>query len=301
MARKPGLGRGLGNLIPEAPKDEPVVEATIAVDASPYRRIPIANIVANPNQPRKVFDDASLSGLAASIGSVGLIQPIIVRQTGENSYELIAGERRLRASTLAGLESIPALVHDDVTDAVSLEHAIVENLHRVDLNALEEAAAYQQLIDDFSLTHEQVAERVGKNRATVTNTLRLLQLGDAAQTALVRGTISAGHARTLLAVTDGEAQASLVKKIVAGELSVRATEDAVRALSEPKPPVKGAVKKPILRPVPDASVSELERLLEDYLDTRVHVEIKGKQGRITIDFADLDDLERIYTEIAKPK
>jgi ParB family transcriptional regulator, chromosome partitioning protein len=301
MARKPGLGRGLGNLIPEAPKDEPVVEATIAVDASPYRRIPIANIVANPNQPRKVFDDASLSGLAASIGSVGLIQPIIVRQTGENSYELIAGERRLRASTLAGLESIPALVHDDVTDAVSLEHAIVENLHRVDLNALEEAAAYQQLIDDFSLTHEQVAERVGKNRATVTNTLRLLQLGDAAQTALVRGTISAGHARTLLAVTDGEAQASLVKKIVAGELSVRATEDAVRALSEPKPPVKGAVKKPTLRPVPDASVSELERLLEDYLDTRVHVEIKGKQGRITIDFADLDDLERIYTEIAKPK
>jgi ParB family chromosome partitioning protein len=305
MARKPGLGRGLGVLIPEGEQAPAPVEQVAVASNSPYREVDITLVVANPNQPRKVFDDESLEGLAASIKAVGLIQPIIVRPTDGDNFELIAGERRLRASIIAGLATIPVLVQPDVTDALSLEHAIVENLHRVDLNALEEAAAFQQLIDDFSLTHEQVAERVGKSRATVTNTLRLLQLGGEAQAALVKGSISAGHARTLLAVADATEQASLVKKVVAGEWSVRATEEAVKAATEAKTATTGSTKpaptKPTLRPVPDANIVELERLLEDYLDTRVHVELKGKQGKISIEFADLDDLERIYTEIAKPK
>jgi len=302
MARKPGLGRGLGTLIPEGEKEEVAAQVVTIQSEGPFRVLPLTSIRPNPLQPRQVFDDESLAGLAASITAVGVIQPIIVRQLDDESFELIAGERRWRASKLAGAETIPALVQDDVNDTVSLERAIVENLHRVDLNALEEAGAYQQLIDDFDLTHEQVADRVGKSRATITNTLRLLQLGEDAQAAVVKGAISAGHARTLLTISDATAQSGMVKKVIAGEWSVRATEEAVRSLSEPKPtPDATPTPKPTLRPVPDASVAELERLLEDYLDTRVHVDIKGKQGKIVIDFADLDDLERIYIEIAKPK
>jgi ParB family chromosome partitioning protein len=271
--------------------------------------VPVGAIRPNQFQPRKTFNDDSLKTLAASLQELGVLQPIIVRPVeGEpDKYELIAGERRWRAATIAGLEVVPVLLQDDVNDRLSLEQAVVENLHRVDLHALEEAAAYQQLVDEFDLTHEMVAQRVGKSRAYVTNTLRLLQLGDAAQSALASGLITAGHARALLAVSDPNAQATLVARVIKNELSVRATEEAVKLHLEPKaihPPevvTKAPDGAPRLRPVPDASVAELEELLESYLDTRVHVDLKGRNGRIIIDFADLDDLERLYSAIAKPK
>ena len=306
MARKPGLGKGLGALIPENTTE--VIEITVEASTSPLRTVLVSSIRPNPFQPRKSFNDESLQSLASSVRELGVLQPLIVRpvEGEENMYELIAGERRWRAASLAGLESVPVLVQDDVNDRLSLEQAVVENLHRVDLHPLEEAAAYQQLIEEFDLTHEQVAQRVGKSRANITNTLRLLQLGDVAQSALANSEISAGHARSLLAITDPDAQAMMVARVIKNELSVRATEEAVKTSVEPKAVVEESVTKlnteaPRLRPVPDASVAELEQLLEDYLDTRVHVDLKGRNGRIIIDFADLDDLERLYIVISQTK
>lgn len=300
MARRTGLGKGLGALIPEGENgggDQP--EAT-----GPLRSVAVSAIHPNRFQPRQTFSADSLAALSASIKELGVLQPLIVRPAEDGTFELIAGERRWRAATLAGLDTVPVLVQDDVNDRLSLEQAVVENLHRVDLHPLEEAAAYQQLIEEFDLTHEQVATRVGKSRATVTNTLRLLHLSEPAQVALASGEITAGHARALLGLTDPKDQAQLVKRIVAQDLSVRATEEAVRSATEPKPTPpedRGATitTVPRLRPVPDATVAELERLLEDYLDTRVRVDLKGRNGKVIIDFADLDDLERIYLTIAK--
>ncbi len=307
MARKPGLGKGLGALIPDAPEVE-LEEAEVEV-GGPLRRISVEAIRPNQFQPRKSFNDDSLQSLASSVRELGVLQPLIVRPVeGEPGvFELIAGERRWRAAALAGLETVPVLVQDDVNDRLSLEQAVVENLHRVDLHPLEEAAAYQQLIDEFDLTHEQVAQRVGKSRANITNTLRLLQLGEAAQAALVSGDLTAGHARSLLAISDPSAQALMVARVVKNELSVRATEEAVKTFLEPKvvpvdePTPREVSGAPRLRPVPDASVAELEHLLEDYLNTRVHVDLKGRNGRIIIDFADLDDLERLYIVISQAK
>jgi ParB family chromosome partitioning protein len=305
MARRTGLGKGLDALIPDSTDGTGPTEPP--ENSGPLRNVPVSSIHPNRFQPRTVFSGDSLEALAASIRELGVLQPLIVRPTGdvEGEYELIAGERRWRAAALAELELVPVLVQDDVNDRLSLEQAVVENLHRVDLHPLEEAAAYQQLIDEFDLTHEQVATRVGKSRATVTNTLRLLNLGEPAQVALANGTISAGHARALLGLSDPTAQSQLVQRVVKNDLSVRATEEAVRFTLEPKlaepTEIKGATLTavPKLRPVPDASVAELERLLEDYLDTRVHVDLKGRNGKIIIDFADLDDLERIYLAISK--
>jgi ParB family transcriptional regulator, chromosome partitioning protein len=308
MPRKPGLGKGLGALIPEG-TSTPTDTTVEAPSSSPLRMVSVDSIRPNQFQPRKTFNDESLKTLAASVAELGVLQPIIVRPVeGEpDKYELIAGERRWRAAGIANLEFVPVLLQDDVNDRLSLEQAVVENLHRVDLHALEEAAAYQQLVDEFDLTHDQVAQRVGKSRAYVTNTLRLLQLGETAQSALASSQITAGHARALLGVSDPNAQATMVAKVIKNELSVRATEEAVKAFLEPRPlPTAEAVTRtpegaPRLRPVPDASVAELEELLESYLDTRVHVDLKGRNGRIIIDFADLDDLERLYSAIAKPK
>ena len=305
MARRTGLGKGLGALIPEGADDGTSEEQL----SGPLRSVPVSSVQPNRFQPRTVFAEESLEALAASIKEMGVLQPLIVRpiEGSDGSYELIAGERRLRAAALAGLDTVPVLVQDDVNDRLSLEQAVVENLHRVDLHPLEEAAAYQQLIDDFDLTHEQVSIRVGKSRATVTNTLRLLNLGEPAQIALANGSISAGHARALLALSSPDEQSSLVQRVIKNDLSVRATEEAVRLLSEPKGPAPVEAKvTPMgtvspLRPVPDASVAELERLLEDFLDTRVHVDLRGRNGKIVIDFADLDDLERLYLAISKPK
>ena len=308
MARKPGLGKGLGALIPE--NETPAAAATtITQSEGPLRRVPVESIRPNPYQPRKAINDESLVALASSVNELGVLQPIIVRpvEGEEGQYELIAGERRWRAAILAELEFMPVLVQIDVNDRLSLEQAVVENLHRVDLHPLEEASAYQQLIDEFDLTHEQVAQRVGKSRANITNTLRLLQLGETAQSALASSLITAGHARSLLAITDSDAQATMVARVIKNEMSVRATEEAVKpflepkAVVEPEPAAKPGLGTARLRPVPDASVAELEHLLEDYLDTRVHVDLKGRNGRIIIDFADLDDLERIYIAISNPK
>jgi ParB family chromosome partitioning protein len=307
MARKPGLGKGSE---PSSPTTETPSESTVATDADESVAYgPGRFIRPNQFQPRKTFNDESLRTLAASLLELGVLQPIIVRPVeGEpDKYELIAGERRWRAAAIAKLEVVPVLLQDDVNDRLSLEQAVVENLHRVDLHALEEAAAYQQLVDEFDLTHEQVAQRVGKSRAYVTNTLRLLQLGETAQSALASSQITAGHARALLAVSEPNAQATLVARVIKNELSVRATEEAVKLFLEPKPVhdpeavTKAPDGAPRLRPVPDASVAELEELLESYLDTRVHVDLKGRNGRIIIDFADLDDLERLYIAIAKPR
>src|SRR5665213_1638066 len=307
MARKPGLGKGLGALIPEG--QEVVDDVEVVAPLGPLRHVPVSSISPNQFQPRKAFNDESLQSLASSVRELGVLQPIIVRplEGDPNRFELIAGERRWRAAGIAGLETVPVLVQDSVNDRLSLEQAVVENLHRVDLHPLEEASAYQQLIGEFDLTHEQVAQRVGKSRANITNTLRLLQLGETAQTALAQSQISAGHARCLLAISDPDAQATMVARVIKNELSVRATEEAVKtflepkAVVEPEPAAKPGIGTARLRPVPDASVAELEHLLEDYLDTRVHVDLKGRNGRIIIDFADLDDLERIYIAISNPK
>ena len=228
MARRSGLGRGLGALIPP--------EAAGATGGggdggSALRDVPVSSIRPNPNQPRRHFDEESLSALAASVRELGVLQPVLVRDVGEGEYELVAGERRWRAAKRAGLPMIPVIVRT-VDDVASLEQAVVENLHRQDLNPLEEAAAYQQLIEDFAMTHEQLATRVGKSRATVTNMLRLFQLPPTIQKLVAEGSLSAGHARALLATPDRAYQESLAKKAVQEGLSVRAVEEAVRVRTE---------------------------------------------------------------------
>jgi ParB family transcriptional regulator, chromosome partitioning protein len=275
-----------------------------------------SHIRPNAYQPRSHFDEESMGSLAASIREVGLLQPVLVRELEgeEDSYELIAGERRWRAARRAGLQTIPVLVQV-ADDVASLEQALVENLHRVDLNALEEAAAYQQLIDEFGLTHEQVATRMGKGRATVTNTLRLLQLPAGAQRALAERTISAGHARALLGTPDRALQEKMVEQIVDQGLTVRAVEELVRQggselrvvpdapeTAEPAPSTDGmtsgvtpsAGRRPAVRKLPEPGVLELEDLLSTYLNTRVKVDIQNRRGRLVVEFATLEDLERIY-------
>ncbi len=309
MARRSGLGKGLSALIPS--------EATGETD-SLLRVVPISHIRPNTYQPRSHFDEESLASLAASIKEVGLLQPVLVRELVDESesYELIAGERRWRAARRAGLQTIPVLVQQAADDRSSLEQALVENLHRDDLNALEEAAAYQQLIDEFGLTHEQVATRMGKGRATVTNTLRLLQLPAGAQRALAERTISAGHARALLGTPDRTLQEQLVERVVAEGLTVRAVEDLVRTggaelrvvppVAEPAAdeiePEAGTtpsstdpgVRRIPVRKLPEPGVLELEELLSTYLNTRVKVDIQNRRGRLVVEFATLEDLERIY-------
>ncbi|HEY2214719.1 MAG TPA: ParB/RepB/Spo0J family partition protein [Acidimicrobiales bacterium] len=311
MARRTGLGKGLSALIPS----EAVGEAD-----SLLRIVPISHIQPNTYQPRSHFDEESMSALAASIREVGLLQPVLVREVegDEESYELIAGERRWRAARRAGLQTIPVLVQV-ANDVASLEQALVENLHREDLNALEEAAAYQQLIDEFGLTHEQVATRMGKGRATVTNTLRLLQLPSGAQRALAERNISAGHARALLGTPDRALQEQLVERIVAEGLTVRAVEDVVRGgpvvhevpvpppVEEPAIPAapstttsttEQSTRRSPIKKLPEPGVLELEELLSTYLNTRVKVDIQNRRGRLVVEFATLEDLERIYRAMA---
>jgi ParB family transcriptional regulator, chromosome partitioning protein len=299
VARRSGLGKGLSALIP----------AEVVQDRnSVLREVSISSIRPNRLQPRTRFDEETMASLAASIREVGVLQPVLVREAAEDEYELIAGERRWRAARRAGLQTIPVLVKDVSEDAHSLEQALVENLHREDLGPLEEAAAYQQLIDDFGLTHEQVATRVGKSRATITNTLRLLQLPAGAQRALADGSISAGHARALLGTPDRALQERLVGRIVAEALTVRQVEDAVReAGMEPAASeetgaqagaeagtTKGATARAQQRRLPEPGILELEELLSTHLNTRVKVELRNRRGRVVVEFATLEDLERIY-------
>jgi ParB family chromosome partitioning protein len=296
MARRSGLGKGLGALIPG--EEEAEVPEGVAL-----RQLPIESIRPNPFQPRAHFGEDSLDSLAASIREVGVLQPILVRPVvgEEGSYELIAGERRWRSARRAGLDLVPAIVQDRTTDLHSLEQALVENLHRADLNPLEEAAAYQQLIDEFDLTHDQVATRVGRSRVAVTNTLRLLQLPGPVQRAIVEGRLTAGHARALLAIDDPEVLEATAERVENEGLNVRATEELVRRISTPLAVAESTPVAPA-EPVregalPDAGITELEHLLERHLDTRVRVDLKGRRGRVIVEFADLDDLERIYRAI----
>jgi ParB family transcriptional regulator, chromosome partitioning protein len=280
VTRKGGLGKGLGALIPPG--------AAEGLGAGGYQELPVSTIRANRYQPREHFGEEQLSALADSIREVGVLQPVLVRPA-DDGYELIAGERRWRAARRAGLQAIPALIRT-TDDASALEHALVENVHRADLNALEEAAAYQQLIEDFGLTHEQVAARVGRSRVAITNTLRLLQLPPAIQKMIQEDTLKGGHARALLGTPDRAFQEKLARRVVNEGLSVRAVEDAVRAhVGDAKRAPSSAPGQ--LRP---PGLLELEELLGDYLETRVKITVGGKQGKITVDFADLADLERLY-------
>ncbi|MEY2590799.1 MAG: ParB family transcriptional regulator, chromosome partitioning protein [Acidimicrobiaceae bacterium] len=297
MARRSGLGRGLGALIPS--------EVTSA-ETGPLilTELPVSVISTNPNQPRKGFDEEALASLTASVRELGVLQPVLVRPLADDRYELIAGERRWRAAKRAGQPSVPAIVRE-VDDTTSLEHALVENLHRSDLNALEEAAAYQQLIEDFHLTHDQVAARVGKSRAAVSNTLRLFQLPPAIQKLVADSQLSAGHARALLGTPDRAYQEQLARRAVAESLSVRDVEDAVRTRGElaeataatatPSNAVDATSRK--LRA---PGLLELEELFSQFLETRVSVTMGPKRGKVVIDFADLEDLERVYRVITGP-
>jgi ParB family chromosome partitioning protein len=296
VARRSGLGKGLGALIPSE---------VASSDSGPLAllELPVSVITSNRNQPRKGFDEEALASLTASVRELGVLQPVLVRPLADDKYELIAGERRWRAAKRAGLPSLPAIVRE-VDDTTSLEQALVENLHRADLNALEEAAAYQQLIEDFHLTHDQVAARVGKSRAAVSNTLRLFQLPPAIQKLVADGQLSAGHARALLGTPDRAYQEQLARRAVADSLSVRDVEDAVRArgeLAEATAPTTGSTTaEPTRHKLRAPGLLELEELFSQYLETRVSVTAGPKRGKVVIDFADLEDLERIYRRITGP-
>jgi ParB family chromosome partitioning protein len=288
VARRSGLGKGLGALIPS--------EAS-GGRTSALLEIPVSSIAPNPHQPRRHFDEESLASLTASIVELGVLQPVLVRSLGDDRYELIAGERRWRSAKRAGLDTVPAVVRE-ADDLASLEQALVENLHRQDLNPLEEAAAFQQLIDDFGLTHEKLSQRVGKSRAAISNTLRLFQLPPAVQRLVSEGQLSAGHARALLGSPDRAFQEALGRRALAEQLSVRTVEEAVRARNErradaPPPDPEGSPGATSARLRPPG-VLELEELLSEHLDTRVSVDFGTKHGRVVVEFADLEDLERIY-------
>jgi ParB family transcriptional regulator, chromosome partitioning protein len=297
--QKRGLGKGLGALIPTAPAGLASVPAgpglgdaasvhSGEVAGAYFDEIPLAAITPNPRQPRQIFDEEALAELADSIRAVGLLQPVVVRKSGPDSYEIVMGERRWRACQLAELPSVPAIVRQ-TADTDLLRDALIENLHRQQLNPLEEAAAYQQLLDDFEATHEELARRVGRSRPHITNTIRLLNLPPGVQRRVAVGVLSAGHARALLAVEDPEAQERLAHRIVAEGLSVRAVEeivaigaDAIRA------------RKPQARKQPVApGLKDLANRLSDVLDTRVKVELGQRKGKIVVEFASLDDLDRI--------
>ncbi len=277
-ARKSGLGRGLDALIPV---DRP---------ESGFASIPIDHIRPNAQQPREVFDDEAIESLAASIREVGVLQPVVVRAgADEGQYVLVAGERRWRAGKRAGLTEIPAVIRPDADPQTNLTEALIENIHREDLNPLEEAAAYRHLLEDFGLTHEETASRVGKSRVTITNTLRLLQLPPAIQGMLVRGELTAGHARALLGLEDQAYARHVATKAVDEGWSVRQVEEAVRARRAPEPPAPRAPTPP--RP---AAVIELEERLAEHLGSKVRIDYQGNSGRLVVRFNTLDDLERIY-------
>ncbi len=313
MPRSSGLGKGLSSIIPTA---ELVDSAMKTALGAALVDVPISSITPNPNQPRVHFDEESLLELASSIAEMGVLQPILVRPAGPGAYELIAGERRWRAAQRAGLATIPAIVRT-TDDLSSIEQALVENLHRQDLTPLEEAAAYQQLLEDFQLTHEQLSGRVGKSRSAITNTIRLLGLPPTVQHLLADGQLSAGHARALLGTPDRALQEELARQAVADGWSVRTIEQAVREGGPPSSTsaapedqavgagdegghdgsrgatIDGAGLQPQTRLRPPGLL-ELEQLLADHLETSVAVQMTAKKGRVVVDFADLADLERLY-------
>jgi ParB family chromosome partitioning protein len=296
VARPGGLGKGLGALIPAGTN-----EVRPAPSGPGLQEIPVSAIQPNQFQPRDQFDEESLSALAESIREVGVLQPVLLRPTGDR-YELVAGERRWRAARKVGLQTIPALVRE-TDDSAALEQALVENLQREGLNPLEEAGAYQQLIEDFGLTHEQIAARAGRSRAAVSNTLRLLALPPAIQRQVRERQLTMGHARALLGTPDRAFQEQLARQAVKDDLSVRAVEEAIRAHNdEAEPAPSGPASTPRTRRQRPAGIAELEEMLGDHLETRVKISMNAAgRGRITVDFAGLEDLERIYRTLTEEK
>ena len=304
-----GLGRGLGALIPESllPADGDAArgsdlagqatagppgsaDAPAEVFGAQYKEIAVSAITPNPRQPRRAFDEDALEELAESIRQVGLLQPVVVRAAGSGRYELIMGERRWRASQRAGLTEIGAIVKQ-TQDNDLLRDALIENMHRQQLDPLEEAAAYQQLLDDFGATHEELARKVGRSRPHISNTLRLLNLPPAVQKRVAAGVLSAGHARALLSLNDPEAQDRLAHRIVAEGLSVRAVEEIVAVGADDSPPsrpVRTGAKPPTA-----PGLRHLADRLSDLFETRVKVELGQRKGKIVVEFATIDDLERI--------
>jgi len=285
-ARKGGLGRGLDALIPTSiiPTEIKTQAGVIAADRD---EVDVNNISANPKQPRTVFDEDQLTELALSIKEVGLLQPPVVRSIGNGKYQLIMGERRFRAAKLAGLKSIPVIIRQTSDDQL-LREALVENIHRSQLNPLEEGAAYQQLLNDFGYTHDELATKLSKSRPVITNTMRLLNLPAAVQRRVAAGVISAGHARALLSLTDEKEIENLANRIVAEGLTVRAVEEIVASGGAK---VKGGSVRSgkVLAP----KLKEIADDLSDHLDTRVSVELGKQKGKIVIEFATIEDLERI--------
>ncbi len=297
MNRRSGLGRGLGSLIP--------AEVNAAGPSEGQTELPISAIEANSFQPRSTFEEEALLSLTDSVRELGVLQPVLVRPLGEGKYALIAGERRWRAARRAGLSTIPVVVRE-VDDQASLEQAVVENLHREDLNSMEEAAAFQRLMDEFGLTQEQVSRRVGKSRSAVANTLRLFQLPAAVQRMVADGALTAGHARSLLALSDRAEVERLAVLVVDQTLNVRQTEELVREeldraakVEESTPPGDTDDGRQIGATKP-AALLELEELLGSHLDTRVDLGLGQRKGRMVIEFADLEDLKRLYQLIMPP-
>jgi ParB family chromosome partitioning protein len=328
MNTRRGLGRGLGALIPTSagPEDvaphsplatgveqrpgpgtagpgsdtdaPPAAEGARAVAGASFAELDVNAVHPNPRQPRQTFDEDALAELVLSIREVGLLQPVVVRSVGDGSYELVMGERRWRAVQAAGLESIPAIVRNTPDDAM-LRDALLENLHRSQLNPLEEAAAYQQLLDDFGCTHDELAGRIGRSRPQITNTLRLLRLNPAVQRRVAAGVLSAGHARALVSVDDGELQDRLALRVVAEGLSVRALEELVSVGATGADGVAGETTDAADDVVPRANppvaprLTDLADRLSERFDTRVKVDLGRRKGRITVEFATIDDLDRI--------
>jgi ParB family chromosome partitioning protein len=290
--RKGGLGRGLDALIPTSIMPTEIKTASGVVTAN-RDEIDLNNISANPKQPRTVFDEDQLTELALSIKEVGLLQPPVVRSIGNGKYQLIMGERRFRAAKLAGLKSIPVIIRQ-TTDDQLLREALTENIHRSQLNPLEEGAAYQQLLNDFSYTHDELAAKLSKSRPAITNTMRLLNLPPSVQRKVAAGVISAGHARALLSLTDEKEIENLANRIVSEGLTVRAVEEIV-ATGGAKVKAGSLRSGKIVAP----KLKEISDQLSDHLDTRVSVELGKQKGKIVIEFATVEDLERINTKILK--
>jgi ParB family chromosome partitioning protein len=269
------------------------LEAVLGVPGAQLREVPVDDVVPNPKQPRQVFDDEALDELTYSVREFGLLQPIVVREGPDGGYELIMGERRLRAARAAGLETVPAIVRFTSDDAM-LRDALLENIHRVQLNPLEEAAAYQQLLEEFGATHEELAGKIGRSRSQVTNTIRLLKLPVKVQTRVAAGVLSAGHARALLGLPEADAQEALATRIVAEGMSVRATEEAVSLAVAASPTAVRRTNRKLSAP----GVEDLAGRLSDVFETKVKVQIGRAKGRIVVEFGSVDDLQRIVGMMA---
>src|SRR5436309_1492578 len=289
MSKRGGLGRGLSALIPGAPEAGEAGSALLDV--------PVNAVGPNPKQPRTRFDDEAIASLAASIREVGILQPLVVRRSGDGRYELIAGERRLRAAKAAGLATVPIVLRDS-EDADLLREALIENIHREDLNPIEQAEAFRQLLEELGLKQDELAERVGVSRSHIANTIRLLGLPLDVQQLLADDKITAGHARAVLELGDNDAMASLSLRIAAEDLSVRQTEDIVRRFVEA--PEQAAEKRRVAEAIteqPHANLAEVEEILSEQLATRVSIQMGAKRGKVVIEFGSPDDLERIVSEI----